>query len=124
MLFFYLVAIDLPHPTAVLVFYLVAIDLPHPTAVLFFYLVAIDLPHPTAVLFFTWSRLICQINNARAASVHSPSPNQQRPRRGRPFPLAIYGEGVANRPGVCILSLSMSMYFVVRSQLCIMNYKL
>ena len=94
MLFFYLVAIDLPNPTAVLVFYLVAIDLPHPTAVLVFYLDAIALP------------------------------NQQRPRRGRPFPLAIYGEGVANRPGVCILSLSMSMYFVVRSQLCIMNYKL
>ena len=70
MLFFYLVAIDLPHPTAVLIFYLVAIDLPHPTAVLVFYLVAIDLP------------------------------NQQRPRRGRPFPLAIYGEGVADRPGV------------------------
>ena len=66
MLFFYLVAIDLPHPTAVLVFYLVAIDLPHPTAVLVFYLVAIDLPLTT-----------------RASS-----------------PLAIYGEGVADRPGV------------------------
>ena len=74
MLFFYLVAIDLPHPTAVLVFYLVAIDLPHPTAVLFFYLVAIDLPHPTAVLVFYL--------------VAIDLPNQQRPRRGRPFPLA------------------------------------
>ena len=83
-----------------------------------------------------------QINNARNAGVHppspnqqrpqrgrpstiachkrpqrkrpSPSPNQQRPQRGRPFPiaksttpatrasihLAIYGEGVAERPGV------------------------
>ena len=41
-----------------------------------------------------------QINNTRAAGVHSPSPNQQHPRRGRPFPLAIYGEGVADRPGV------------------------
>ena len=29
-----------------------------------------------------------QINNTRAAGVHSPSPNQQRPHRGRPFPLA------------------------------------
>ena len=29
-----------------------------------------------------------------------PSPNQSRPHRGRPFPLAIYGEGVADSPGV------------------------
>ena len=41
-----------------------------------------------------------RINNARTAGVHSPSQNQQCPRRGRPFPLAIYGEGVADRPGV------------------------
>ena len=41
-----------------------------------------------------------QINNARTAGVHSPSQNQQRQHRERPFPLAIYGEGVADRPGV------------------------
>ena len=29
-----------------------------------------------------------------------PSPNQSRPRSGRLFPIAIYGEGVADRPGV------------------------
>ena len=35
---------------------------------------------------------------ARNAGVHSPSPHI-RPQRGRPFPLSIYGEGVADRPG-------------------------
>ena len=37
---------------------------------------------------------------ARSAGVNSPSPNHLRPLRGRQFPLAIYGEGVADRPGV------------------------
>ena len=32
--------------------------------------------------------------------VESPLATHRRPRRGRLFPLAIYGEGVAERPGV------------------------
>mgnify|MGYP004644213887 CR=1 FL=1 len=41
-----------------------------------------------------------QIHDARNAGVYSPSTNTLRPQRGRLFPLAIYGEGVADRPGV------------------------
>ena len=41
----------------------------------------------------------CPINHARGAGVFSPMPNQSRPRRGRLFPLAIYGEGGASGQG-------------------------
>ncbi len=37
--------------------------------------------------------------NARNAGVQSPSQNQQRPQRGRPLPLAIYGEGGGRQAG-------------------------
>ena len=64
---------------------------------------------------FRASILPRQINHARVASVSSPSPNPQRPLCVRPFPLAIiitsavgrcpfplaiYGEGGGDRPGV------------------------
>ena len=41
-----------------------------------------------------------QINNARNAGVHPPSPNQQRPQRGRPSTSPFMERGGAERPGV------------------------